>query len=206
MLAPDRHADGRRNGVVPRRLKNEAKGKNGFAHLFEHVMFTGSGHTPYGAHDRLTGGVGGSRTTEPTSKTGLYSSNTLPSNPSNRLCGSRPTAWAFSWTPWISEAGCPSGIVKNERRQRSGQPARTVWFTIRLDHVVSSDAPVLMGRHRQRVWRTSRPHPKTGRELLQAVLCSPKNAVAGITGAFQPRNGGARSRVFSAFPSWDPQS
>ncbi|HEU5255361.1 MAG TPA: insulinase family protein, partial [Vicinamibacterales bacterium] len=31
--------------------KNEAKGKTGFAHLFEHVMFTGSGHVPYGEHD-----------------------------------------------------------------------------------------------------------------------------------------------------------
>jgi zinc protease len=27
--------------------------------MFEHVMFTGSGHVPYGMHDRLTEGVGG---------------------------------------------------------------------------------------------------------------------------------------------------
>ena len=40
--------------------KNEATGRTGFAHLFEHVMFTGSGHAPYGLHDRLTNGVGGS--------------------------------------------------------------------------------------------------------------------------------------------------
>jgi zinc protease len=39
--------------------KNEAPGRTGFAHLFEHVMFTGSGHVPYGLHDRLTEGVGG---------------------------------------------------------------------------------------------------------------------------------------------------
>ena len=39
--------------------KNEAKGRTGFAHLFEHVMFTGSGHVPYGLHDKLTEGVGG---------------------------------------------------------------------------------------------------------------------------------------------------
>src|SRR4026209_2396321 len=39
--------------------KNEAKGKTGFAHLFEHVMFTGSGHVPYGGHDRLTEGAVG---------------------------------------------------------------------------------------------------------------------------------------------------
>jgi zinc protease len=39
--------------------KNESVGRTGFAHLFEHVMFTGSGHVPYGLHDKLTEGVGG---------------------------------------------------------------------------------------------------------------------------------------------------
>src|SRR5213075_1074027 len=39
--------------------KNEVVGRTGFAHMFEHVMFTGSGHVPYGMHDRLTEGVGG---------------------------------------------------------------------------------------------------------------------------------------------------
>jgi zinc protease len=28
--------------------KNEVPGRTGFAHMFEHVMFTGSGHVPYG--------------------------------------------------------------------------------------------------------------------------------------------------------------
>lgn len=40
--------------------KNEVAGRTGFAHLFEHVMFTGSGNIEYGVHDRLTMGVGGS--------------------------------------------------------------------------------------------------------------------------------------------------
>lgn len=40
--------------------KNEIAGHTGFAHMFEHVMFTGSGHVPYGMHDRFTEGVGGS--------------------------------------------------------------------------------------------------------------------------------------------------
>ena len=39
--------------------KNEVRGRTGFAHLFEHVMFTGSGHVKYGMHDRFTEGVGG---------------------------------------------------------------------------------------------------------------------------------------------------
>ncbi|HSQ29762.1 MAG TPA: pitrilysin family protein [Gemmatimonadaceae bacterium] len=40
--------------------KNELLGHTGFAHMFEHVMFTGSGHVPYGTHDKYTEGVGGS--------------------------------------------------------------------------------------------------------------------------------------------------
>ena len=40
--------------------KNEMPGHTGFAHMFEHVMFTGSGHVPYGTHDKFTEGVGGS--------------------------------------------------------------------------------------------------------------------------------------------------
>jgi len=40
--------------------KNEVVGHTGFAHMFEHVMFTGSGHVPYGTHDKFTEGVGGS--------------------------------------------------------------------------------------------------------------------------------------------------
>ena len=39
--------------------KNEVPGRTGFAHMFEHVMFTGSGNVAYGLHDRLTEGVGG---------------------------------------------------------------------------------------------------------------------------------------------------
>src|SRR5689334_19212298 len=39
--------------------KNEIPGHTGFAHMFEHVMFTGSGHVAYGVYDKYTGGVGG---------------------------------------------------------------------------------------------------------------------------------------------------
>jgi len=59
--------------------KNEAPGKTGFAHLFEHVMFTGSGHAPYPLHDNLTGGVGGSNNGSTTEdRTNYY--ETIPSN------------------------------------------------------------------------------------------------------------------------------
>src|SRR5213592_4253333 len=59
--------------------KNELPGRTGFAHLFEHVMFTGSGHVPYGLHDKLTEGVGGSNNgTTNNDRTVYY--ETVPAN------------------------------------------------------------------------------------------------------------------------------
>src|SRR6185437_12301024 len=37
----------------------EKVGRTGFAHLFEHLMFMGSGHAPYGDFDRLLEAAGG---------------------------------------------------------------------------------------------------------------------------------------------------
>ena len=37
---------------------NESRGRTGFAHLFEHLMFCGSGHVPKGQFDKLTGEAG----------------------------------------------------------------------------------------------------------------------------------------------------
>ena len=59
--------------------KNERPGRTGFAHMFEHVMFTGSGHVPYGLHDRLTEGVGGNNNGSTTEdRTNYFES--VPSN------------------------------------------------------------------------------------------------------------------------------
>ena len=59
--------------------KNEVPGRTGFAHMFEHVMFTGSGHVPYGMHDRLTEGVGGNNNGSTTNDRTNYYEN-VPSN------------------------------------------------------------------------------------------------------------------------------
>src|SRR5689334_60937 len=39
--------------------RNEVKGKTGFAHLFEHLMFEGSAHVPKGGLDKYIEGGGG---------------------------------------------------------------------------------------------------------------------------------------------------
>jgi zinc protease len=59
--------------------KNEVPGRTGFAHMFEHVMFTGSGHVPYGMHDRLTEGVGGNNNGSTSNDRTNYYEN-VPSN------------------------------------------------------------------------------------------------------------------------------
>jgi len=59
---------------------NEEPGRTGFAHLFEHMMFTGSKHVPRGLADKLLEGVGGTDSNASTSfdRTNYY--DTVPSN------------------------------------------------------------------------------------------------------------------------------
>ena len=59
--------------------KNQEKGRTGFAHLFEHVMFTGSGNIPYGLHDKYTSGIGGDNNGTTDNDRTLYY-ETVPSN------------------------------------------------------------------------------------------------------------------------------
>ncbi|HZD04620.1 MAG TPA: pitrilysin family protein, partial [Longimicrobiales bacterium] len=97
--------------------KNEEPGRTGFAHLFEHVMFTGSGHVPYGVHDRYTEGVGGGNNGSTTNdRTNYY--ETIPSNyledalwlESDRM------GWLLDALD-IDKLNAQRDIVKNERRQ-----------------------------------------------------------------------------------------
>src|SRR5262249_47036662 len=83
--------------------KNETPGRTGFAHLFEHVMFTGSGHVPYGLHDKLTEGVGGSNNGT-TSSDGPSTSRIFRVTTSNRPSGWNQTGWAIYSTRWISRS------------------------------------------------------------------------------------------------------
>lgn len=97
--------------------KNEVAGRTGFAHMFEHVMFTGSGHVPYGLHDRFTEGVGGSNNGTTNSDRTLY----YETDPSNYL---ETALWLESdrmgfLLDSLDEAKfrAQREIVQNERRQ-----------------------------------------------------------------------------------------
>jgi len=97
--------------------KNEQIGRTGFAHLFEHVMFTGSGHVPYGTHDRFTEGVGGSNNGQTFNDFTQY----YEIVPANYL---ETSLWLEAdRMGWLLDAldsakySAQRDIVKNERRQ-----------------------------------------------------------------------------------------
>jgi zinc protease len=97
--------------------KNEVTGRTGFAHMFEHVMFTGSGHVPYGMHDRLTEGVGGNNNGSTTNdRTNYY--EIVPSNYLESALWLESDRMGFLLDK-LDEAKFKAqrDIVQNERRQ-----------------------------------------------------------------------------------------
>jgi zinc protease len=97
--------------------KNEVPGRTGFAHLFEHVMFTGSGHVPYGLHDKLTEGVGGNNNGSTTNdRTNYFES--VPANYLEAELWLEADRMGFLLdTLDIAKLNAQRDVVKNERRQ-----------------------------------------------------------------------------------------
>ena len=179
--------------------KNEAKGKTGFAHLFEHVMFTGSGHVPYGVHDRLTEGVGGSNNGT-TSRDRTTYFETVPSNYLETALWLESDRMGFLLdTLDIQKLNAQRDIVKNERRQRmDNQPYGLV------DEIVSST-----------LYPATHPYSwdvigsmadltaasETDVKDFFRLYYAPRNAIVSIAGDFQPQQAKALvARYFSAFP------
>ena len=99
--------------------KDDAPGRTGFAHLFEHAMFIGSGHVPYGLHDRLTTGVGGKvNATTSNDRTNYY--EVVPSNYLETALWLESDRMGFLLDS-LDEAkfNAQRDIVQNERRQRT---------------------------------------------------------------------------------------
>jgi zinc protease len=97
--------------------KNEIPGRTGFAHLFEHVMFTGSGHVPYGLHDKLTEGVGGTNNGTTSNDRTTYF-ETIPSNYVESALWLEADRMGFLLdTLDLAKLNAQRDIVKNERRQ-----------------------------------------------------------------------------------------
>ena len=98
--------------------KNELPGRTGFAHLFEHVMFTGSGHVPYGTHDKLTEGVGGFNNGSTFNDMTTYY-EIVPSNYLESAIWLESDRMGFLLDALDSaKLNAQRDVVKNERRQR----------------------------------------------------------------------------------------
>ncbi|RPI51145.1 MAG: insulinase family protein, partial [Acidobacteria bacterium] len=108
--------------------KNELPGRTGFAHLFEHVMFTGSGHVPYGLHDRLTEGAGGMNNGSTSNDITTYY-ETVPSNYLETMLWIESDRMGFLLDSLdLAKLNAQRDIVKNERRQRvDNQPYGRVY-------------------------------------------------------------------------------
>jgi zinc protease len=98
--------------------KNEVRGRTGFAHLFEHMMFTGSGHVPYGLQDKLTEGVGGgNNATTSNDRTNYF--DTIPANYLESALWIEADRMGFLLDALDhAKLDAQRDVVINERRQR----------------------------------------------------------------------------------------
>jgi zinc protease len=97
--------------------KNEIAGHTGFAHMFEHVMFTGSGHVAYGLHDKFTEGVGGGNNGQTSNDWTRYY-ETAPSNYLEDILWLESDRMGFLLDSLDdTKFRAQRDIVKNERRQ-----------------------------------------------------------------------------------------
>jgi zinc protease len=174
--------------------KNEVLGRTGFAHLFEHVMFTGSGNVPYGTHDRLTEGVGGYNNGGTSNDMTFY----FESVPANYL---ETALWLESdRMGWLldkldsTKYNAQRSIVQQERKQR-------------VDNVPFGRASEIISSH---MYPTTHPYswsPIGHLADLQAApvdavkdffrqYYAPNNATVAIVGDFEPAQAKAIVRKY----------
>lgn len=96
---------------------NERPGRTGFAHLFEHLMFEGSGHVKEGEFDKLLESAGGSNNGSTTNdRTNYYID--LPSNALELALYLESDRMGFLLDTMSPErVDSQRDVVKNERRQ-----------------------------------------------------------------------------------------
>ena len=113
----------------------EKVGRTGFAHLFEHIMFEGSGHVQEGDFDNLLEAAGGNNNGSTTTDRTNYYEN-LPSNALDLalfLESDRMGYLLDAMTPGKIDG--QRDVVKNERRQSyENRPYGMAWET--LGHMV----------------------------------------------------------------------
>jgi zinc protease len=110
---------------------NESPGRTGFAHLFEHLMFEGSGHVAEGQFELLTESAGGDSNASTTNDYTNYYIN-MPSNALDLALFIESDRMGYLLDN-VSEALVDGqrDVVKNERRQNwENAPYGTAWLRI----------------------------------------------------------------------------
>ena len=102
---------------------NEAAGRTGFAHLFEHMMFRGSGHTPRDSWDSLLEAVGGTDSNADTANDRTRYFESVPSNALERALWMESDRMGFLLDSLDQEhLTNEQSAVRNERRQNRETP------------------------------------------------------------------------------------
>jgi zinc protease len=183
--------------------KNEAIGRTGFAHLFEHVMFTGSGNIPYGIHDKLTEGVGGSNNgTTDNDRTTYF--ETVPSNYLETALWLESDRMGFLLDALdLAKLNAQRDIVKNERRQRvDNQPyGRVSEILSHATYPASHPYSWSVIGSMEDLTAASEDDVKNFFRLYYA----PNNAILAIVGDFDPKQTkGWVEKYFGGFPRGKP--
>jgi zinc protease len=119
----------------------ERPGRTGFAHLFEHVMFMGSGHVAQGRFDQLLEGAGGDNNGSTTTDRTNYYEN-VPSNAvplALWLEADRMGTLLDSLTQ--GKLDTQRDVVKNERRQRYENQPYGLMFETAYDALYPAEHP-----------------------------------------------------------------
>ncbi len=109
----------------------ELRGRTGFAHLFEHIMFEGSGNVPEGKFDEWLESAGGDNNgSTNTDRTNYYEN--LPSNALELALFLESDRLGYLLNAMSPEkVDGQRDVVKNERRQRyENQPYGMVWIVM----------------------------------------------------------------------------
>ena len=186
--------------------KNEVPGHTGFAHMFEHVMFTGSLNVPYGLHDRLTEGVSGVANNGSTSNDRTNYYETVPPNYLESVLWIESDRMGFLLDKLDSaKFVAQRDIVQNERRQGVDNQPYGRSFEILTTAIYPESNPYS--------W------PVVGylNELQQAsvedvknffrLYYAPSNATMSIVGDFEPAQVKALvTKYFAGLPKGKPIS
>ncbi len=121
--------------------KNERPGRTGLAHLFEHIMFEGSGHVPEGAFDNLLESAGGVNNGSTSNDRTNYWEN-LPANALELALWLESDRMGFLLDTLTQEKlDIQRDVVRNERRESTdNQPYGAAFETV-YEHLYPAHHP-----------------------------------------------------------------